>query len=513
MARTSISLIAGAICVALAFPAAASMNISSAPTKNVACSAGVCTPTAKGAILNAADLQSMLAASDVTVNTGSGAVTIEITAPLAWASAHRLTLNASFNVSVKAVVAVEGTAGLTVNYSNGGDLLFFPGGKIDFWDANSSLIVNGTSHVLVNDIASMAAAYTADNSAILALAKDYDAGPDGTYNANAVSAPMTGTFEGLGHTISNFSAAGAGLNIGFFGQVSGGSIRDITLSNAHVASTAQGTFNHPVFVGVLAPSAGGTNIIGVHASGTAAGLTYSNVGGLLGERGVFIRSDSSVAVTCGKLSHAGGLAGAGGSFLLSHASGTVTVGTHSAGGGLTGADPGYEAITIVQSYATGDVTSTNPRNSVVLGGLAGAVLDTSSITDSYALGAVRNAGVSELGGLLGYGFDNAVKNAYAAGAVGSSTASRHRKYFGTGGFLGFAQAIDRQNYVNDYWDVDTSTQTVGCGDAKHGGCAKPVGLSDAQLKSQLPTGFDPAIWAQSASINNGYPYLIANPPQ
>jgi hypothetical protein len=29
----------------------------------------------------------------------------------------------------------------------------------------------------------------------------------------------------------------------------------------------------------------------------------------------------------------------------------------------------------------------------------------------------------------------------------------------------------------------------------------------------LPEGFDPTIWAENPSINNGFPYLIANPPQ
>ena len=38
------------------------------------------------------------------------------------------------------------------------------------------------------------------------------------------------------------------------------------------------------------------------------------------------------------------------------------------------------------------------------------------------------------------------------------------------------------------------------------------GLTDAQLKSGLPTGFASNIWGQSAGINNGYPYLVANPP-
>jgi hypothetical protein len=39
-----------------------------------------------------------------------------------------------------------------------------------------------------------------------------------------------------------------------------------------------------------------------------------------------------------------------------------------------------------------------------------------------------------------------------------------------------------------------------------------TGLTDAQLKSGLPAGFDPKIWAVNSKINNGYPYLLANPP-
>jgi hypothetical protein len=39
------------------------------------------------------------------------------------------------------------------------------------------------------------------------------------------------------------------------------------------------------------------------------------------------------------------------------------------------------------------------------------------------------------------------------------------------------------------------------------------GLKTRKLQSGLPAGFDPTIWAQSPSINNGFPYLIANPPQ
>ena len=42
-------------------------------------------------------------------------------------------------------------------------------------------------------------------------------------------------------------------------------------------------------------------------------------------------------------------------------------------------------------------------------------------------------------------------------------------------------------------------------------CARKAELA-LPVVDGLPAGFDPAIWAQSKSINNGFPYLIANPP-
>src|SRR5262249_49438059 len=157
------------------------------------------------------------------------------------------TLDAGFNVNIKAQIVVQGAGGVAVivnGAGNGdGDLRFFPGGKIDFWDTDASFSLNGQTHKLVNDIAAIASAYEKHNDAVVALAKDYDAGPDGTYDGTAITAPMKGTFEGLGHTISNFSAGGNGRYAGFFAGTSGDftAIRDLTLSNAHVATSNQAT--------------------------------------------------------------------------------------------------------------------------------------------------------------------------------------------------------------------------------------------------------------------------------
>ena len=68
----------------------AAVTISTNATKNIGCSGGICTPSAKKANLNVDELEGMLASSDVTVKTGAGAISIGVLKPLAWSSTHRL---------------------------------------------------------------------------------------------------------------------------------------------------------------------------------------------------------------------------------------------------------------------------------------------------------------------------------------------------------------------------------------------------------------------------------------
>jgi hypothetical protein len=82
-----------------------------------------------------------------------------------------------------------------------------------------------------------------------------------------------------------------------------------------------------------------------------------------------------------------------------------------------------------------------------------------------------------------------------------------------GGLLGKDRA-KAGKISNTYWDFDTSginDPSRGAGDPEND--PGITGLSDAQLKSGLPEGFDPKSWGQSVSTNNGYPYLLDNPPQ
>jgi hypothetical protein len=175
----------------------------------------------------------------------------------------------------------------------------------------------------------------------------------------------------------------------------------------------------------------------------------------------------------------GGLVGynhSDGTILKSSSAATVT---GSVGGGLVGLSEGL----IDQSFSEGKVTSAG-------GGLVNE-LSGGKITNSYASGPLP-AGI---GGLVGVG-NIAVSASYSTGQVATG-----------GGFVGGVASNDAQNA---HWDIDTSGQTQGCGS---GDCSGITGLSDAQLKSSLPPGFDPKIWAQDPKINSGYPYLRNNPPQ
>ncbi|HEY8696873.1 MAG TPA: hypothetical protein VIM02_04590 [Rhizomicrobium sp.] len=532
----------GAILVVLGAAdfAQAAVNISDKPTKHMSCSAGVCSPTAKKAVLNATDLANLLQAADVTVTTGSGAITIEITSALSWASAGRLTLDANCNVSVKAPVTVAGPGGLTIVTNIGGsgcDLLFFPGGKIDFWDLGSSLIINGNAYGLAGNIRQLKSKIVANPSGSYALTKDYDAAVDGTHPMPPIPMAFSGAFEGLGHAISNLTIKDSRRDscIGFFATNSG-TVRDISLTNANVSATRAGKS-----VGTLVGCNTGA-IRNASADGVVHGVLEDNVGGLIGNNAgsivnagadVAATGDNSVkgkgeekigglaglnsgdvsqshaagAVTAAQGSFAGGLIGwsTTGQIYRSYATGLVShagtcCGGHAYAGGLVGA-----GNNIAQSFATGGVTAGNGWDNggteliMHAGGLVGAG---SNIVDSYALGTVQAGTHSIVGGLVARG--DSIGQSY------STAAPTGDDY--TGGLVGYDPDAAGP-FANTDWDLDTS----GIGDPSQGAGniandAGITGLSDAQLKSALPAGFDPAIWGQNASINNGYPYLLANLP-
>src|SRR5256885_15621000 len=104
MARSALAAV-----LAGAGAANADVVISSKATANMSCAAGVCSPTAAKALLNATDLTNMLASGDVKVTTGSGATNIVVNDGFSWKSTSRLTLDAMQSGEVDKPGAVAGT--------------------------------------------------------------------------------------------------------------------------------------------------------------------------------------------------------------------------------------------------------------------------------------------------------------------------------------------------------------------------------------------------------------------
>lgn len=531
--------------------ARADLSISKKPTQNVTCSGGTCTATSSKAVLNATDLQTMLAAGDVAVKTGAATPNLQVVQGFSWTSSSRLTLDARQSITFRKAVTVAGSGALALTYNDGGsggDLIFEKGGGVQFWDVNSNLAINGTGYVLVGDIATLASKIAANAAGSYALAKSYDAKSDGTYTAAPITTEFAGSFTGLGNSIANVTIKAGSSKTGFFSAISeSGVVRDFGLQHAKVtipkrhsgqmvlgalagenrgaiiSSFATGSLDATTYIDDL--SAGGlagrsTGLItGSHADvkvTTPGNAYYNRIGGLVGfldgtdnPSAALLDSYASGSVRVPSFGSAGGLIG----YVLqatvarSHASGNVSGGQESRVGGLIGLD-GYIG-NIDSSFATGAVATGSGRSHCYAsaGGLIGSVPGPGEvISNSYAMGSVNGGDQACVGGLFGdFAHTGAtVQTSYSIGAVSGGTAAQ------VGGVIG----RDKAKYTrasDSYWDIDTSGTSQAVGNTnKHNGLK---GLSTGEFMSQLPAGFDPKTWGQLPGINNGYPYLLANPPQ
>jgi hypothetical protein len=254
-------------------------------------------------------------------------------------------------------------------------------------------------------------------------------------------------------------------------------------------------------VGLSLCCTGGLSITNSYATGAVSGY---NAGGLISNLlpGETISGSHATGTVVGDgTSHAGGLVGySGGTIVNSYASGDVSQSGDQCAGGAGGLAGGGGAAVISSSFATGSVTG--PANAsyygCAVGGLVGNSDSQTHISDVYATG---DAKASEyVGGLIGTNNGRA-KQAYETGAVSQGQV--------TGGAMGQNHESSTTRVSSVYWDTTTSGQTKGVGKGQVGGI---TGLTDGQLKSGLPAGFDPSIWTENPSINGGLPYLLSNPP-
>jgi hypothetical protein len=451
-------------------------------------------------VLNVNDLTTMLASGSVTVNTGTGSLPAQVediivAATFNWASANALALDAYRSVTINQPIADNGSGAVTLTTNDGGSggtLYFGTKGSLAFLSTANALTIDGTPYTLVNSIKSLASAVAANASGAYALAASYDASADGAYHSSPVPTTLTGTVQGLGNAIAHlkisYKHSKYGQNeFGLFTTIgTSGSVQNLRLAHVHFV------VQHGLAYGGGIAGANEGLLFGDHVSGELGDNECCVWGGLVaGNGGTIVQSSADVQIVGEGV---GGLAEAnGGTISLSQSSGTIEgpISSHEIGGLV-----GYNEAYIEQSFSSVAVTGVN--NSYV-GGLVG---DEEGVTsNSYATGAVTGGASADVGGLEGVAIGSEkISSSYATGAVSA----------GQGGVVGGFLGGDGDVLSDCYWDTTTSGTNEGTGDGNEKGL---TGLTTRQLQSGLPAGFDPTIWAESKKINNGFPYLINNPPQ
>lgn len=293
------------------------------------------------------------------------------------------------------------------------------------------------------------------------LGADIDASATNTWNSGAGfnpigdgSNPFAGSFDGLGHTVSDLSIVRfTEDNVGLFGSIKNAEISNVGLLAVQV-------FGRNI-VGSLAGSMQGSSISNSYANGrvgaaiNAQTLTGNAVGGLVGisTPGPFGSQERALCNRCNSIS-----------------------------------------LSYTDVYVTG-------RQSV--GGLVGTLHET-ILSNSYSINAVESffpdiattASTSEAGGLVGRSISSSILNSYSSGRVISNN-SQH-----LGGLVGMDSITG--DVLNSFWDIEKSQQSIS-GGVYNGG----IGKTTAEMQQQATyTGWDfDNVWR--IQEGSSYPLLRA----
>nr|WP_321460173.1 GLUG motif-containing protein [uncultured Cohaesibacter sp.] len=414
-------------------------------------------------------LEAALGSANVTVSTGSGGTQdgdITVASAIEWDAGTVLTLDAANDIIINADISVNGATGGLELITAAGDYSLGSDASVNFASTSASLTINGVGYTLLDNMADLDAidgVSAVDGSAITqfgdglaghyALAGDLDA--SAVVYSGAVVGPddvsdFSGSFTGLGHTISGLTIRNANAGDGYYGLfgASRGTIRNVGLVDGalDLENASSG-----VTAGLLVAEQNGRAISDVFASGSVK-LSSSDsgtyfAGGLVGylNGGSVSKSYSTASVYAetGGYSYAGGLVGYVNDGVLSnvHASGDVTAssnGDQALAGGLIASTVG----TVENAYATGSVTASGGTFGFA-GGLV--ALQYGAISQSYATGSVIASGAVRIysGGLVGYQA-SAISQSYATGNV---TASDSTLYIYAGGLVGYQSGAISQSYA------------------------------------------------------------------
>jgi hypothetical protein len=359
---------------------------------------------------------------------GTGSLTLQadnninVNEAVSW-SANTLTLTAGNDINVNAVMSATSTAALALNYTN--DLNFkMNAGKTAFdgkiaLASTSSLSLNSDNYTIINDLAALEALTLNSSTAKYVLGTDIS---DSTLfesignGDDGIAGSFTGTFNGLGHSITNLTISESGAwdfnpnGVGLFGNIAGtANISNLALIDSTVTNTSEDWDIAPTgaLVGYATSTTSGETIYNptisniivtgatVTANGSAGGAIGqinrgqvdnvnvststisgdSSVGGVVGySNRTNIDSASSVGNTITAVTYgAGGVVGETyvGSISNSNASGNTISGSQDLGGILGYTDFTDEEITTLSNnfYKLDDTSLNGNTGAITYGGI------------------------------------------------------------------------------------------------------------------------------------------------
>ncbi|HEX2955043.1 MAG TPA: filamentous hemagglutinin N-terminal domain-containing protein, partial [Bacillota bacterium] len=363
---------------------------------------------------------------DVTIKTdaaadGNGDIFVD--SPISWSTDRTLTLTAYRNVNVNADITATGNnAGLVVTPDNThtgtGSYSLGNGTAITLSGATPSLSIAGQTYIVVNTLTGLQNVNN-DLGNCYALGSNIDATGTQTWNSDGsgnyegfvpigTNTIFTGTFDGLGHTISDlYINRPLTNNVGLFGY-SQGTIKNLGLEDGRIT----GNYYVGGLVGYNSTYNGAIGqITNSYNTGTVSG--NGDIGGLVGRNDSIIVNSYNTGMVSGKR-EIGGLVGINysshlftGSITNCYNTGAVNGGAFI--GGLTGSNLGD----MTDSYNKGAVNG----SSLNVGGLAGS--NTGTIVSSYNNASVRGADTT-VGGLAGDNYGSII-NSHNTGAASSGS--------------------------------------------------------------------------------------------
>ncbi|WP_221795678.1 filamentous hemagglutinin N-terminal domain-containing protein [Oceanobacter mangrovi] len=498
--------------------------------------------------MTAAALTSALQTSNVTIQSTDGSGDdgdITIADDVSWSS-NTLTLTATHNINVNAVMTASDNAGLVANYGTGTDedgvlygLYTQQGGNSSFTgqinlDETVSVVMNGNSYTVITD-ASQLADIASDGYYVLGA----DLG-DG-FDDQTISS-FAGVLNGFGHTFSySNDYDNSGIASGLFGTLeSSALVSNLILTLGYIYGQGSGSasavgslanINYGSIINVgsgvgvkdtLADDEGNSSIgglVGINYGLLANSYTYAgsldivNIGGgLVGTNetsGVIVNSSTrynsaTVVADAATVTYLGGLVGVNNG-TISKSYSTLLVSTGSSrydeedfpdliAGGFVGQNNG----TIDQSYAYHDTETGTGSMAISLSTVGGFVGEnTGTITNAYAYDMLDGNKAHAAG--FAYINSGTIENSYARFTSNASSAKT---------VYGFV-AYNTGTISNSYWTHNEGGTAVDSVDDD--GSEDYVDLTtelSAEEASDLSSyvGFDSDIWSSAGS---GFPMLAA----